>query len=101
MDFASIWVILKLPYSLSYIWPFHIRIYSKFEYNDEIIFQIRISKRPIFFGRSTDDRILKALVMKSILIFVALNVKILRNCPFNKFAKEDVAAVICVDYVEL
>ena len=40
-------------------------------------------------------------VMKSILIFVALNVKILRNCPFNKFAKEDVAAVICVDYVEL
>ena len=32
----------------------HIRIYSKFEYNDERICQIRIFKRPIFIGRSSD-----------------------------------------------
>ena len=47
-DFASIWVILMLfAYQI-----LHIRIYSKFEYNDERIFQIRILKRAIFFGRS-------------------------------------------------
>ena len=31
----------------------HIRIYSKFEYEDERICEIRILKRPIFVGRST------------------------------------------------
>ena len=36
----------------------HIRIYSKFEYNDEIIFEIRIFKRPIFFGRSNSRQYL-------------------------------------------
>ena len=32
----------------------HIRIYSKFEYNNEQIFQIRILKRSKFFGRSIE-----------------------------------------------
>ena len=31
----------------------HIRIYSKFEYKHKRISQIRIFKRPIFFGRSS------------------------------------------------
>ena len=44
MDFASIWLIWKEIVQ--------IRIYSKFEYENERIRHIRIVKRPIFVGRS-------------------------------------------------